>query len=102
MFVAMNRFSVNEGREPDFEETWRTRERRLKEVGGFVDFQLLKGDCKEGTRCYISKSNWQDEESFFNWTKSDAFKEAHKTKRMPEGVLQGHPNFEGYSVLLEE
>ncbi len=43
MFVAMNRFKVVRGKEEAFEEVWRTRDRHLDKVPGFVAFHLLKG-----------------------------------------------------------
>ena len=36
MFIAMNRFQVNQGKESVFEEMWKSRETYLNEVPGFV------------------------------------------------------------------
>ena len=41
MYIAMNRFKVAKGNEAEFEQVWRTRERQLNELEGFVDFHLL-------------------------------------------------------------
>ena len=38
MFIAMNQFSINEGRGAEFEEQWRTRESHLQGFDGFVHF----------------------------------------------------------------
>ena len=42
MYIAMNRFHVNAGREEVFEEIWRTRDSYLDQVPGFKEFHLLK------------------------------------------------------------
>ena len=44
MFIAMNTFTVNDSRHEEFEEIWKSRERHLKEMSGFLNFKLLKGD----------------------------------------------------------
>jgi hypothetical protein len=43
MFIAMNRFQVRRGQEEAFERVWKTRDTRLTEVPGFVEFHLLRG-----------------------------------------------------------
>jgi hypothetical protein len=43
MFIAMNRFRVKPGSEPDFEAVWLNREVYLDAVPGFVEFHLLRG-----------------------------------------------------------
>ena len=40
---------------------------------------------------------WFDTE---NWTESDAFRKAHAQARAPEGTYLGHPEFEGFEVVL--
>ncbi|MDH5526941.1 MAG: antibiotic biosynthesis monooxygenase [Nitrospirota bacterium] len=96
MYIAMNRFTVAEGRGTEFETAWRERDSQLRSVPGFVDFRLLKGESGE----YISHSTWESAEHFEAWTESEAFAQAHR-KRLPEGVLAGPPNFAGYQVVQE-
>ena len=43
MYIAMNRFRVIKGSEAEFEEVWRSRDRHLDEMEGYVDFHLLRG-----------------------------------------------------------
>ena len=43
MFVAMNRFRIVKGKEPEFERIWAERDSHLDEVPGFVEFNLLRG-----------------------------------------------------------
>ena len=47
MFIAMNRFKVLKGEEKAFEEVWLSRDTRLGEVTGFVEFHLLRGPERE-------------------------------------------------------
>lgn len=101
MYIAMNQFTVDENRHQEFEDIWTNRERHLDQVPGFKHFQLLKGESKEGKRVYISKSHWENAESFWNWTKSEAFALAHKNKT-PQGIILGPPQFNGYEVILSQ
>ena len=101
MFVAMNRFLVNSEQAEEFATHWKQRESFLHELEGFIDFQLLQGEDKEGTTVFISKVNWYDKSNFEAWVSSDQFKKAHGQKRLDKGILQGHPNFEGYEVIQD-
>ena len=101
MFIAMNTFTVNDSRHSEFEDVWTNRERHLKEMKGFMNFKLLKGEANEGKRDYISHSSWESKEDFWAWTESEQFKLAHKN-RTPEGIIMGPPKFRSYEVILEE
>ena len=96
MFVAMNNFKVNAGREDDFEKQWRERETFLEGVPGFVEFMLLKGD-KTGD--YISHTRWQDRQSFIDWTQSEAFAKGHRQGSVA-GVLDGPPVIGLFEAVL--
>ena len=98
MFIAMNQFSINEGRGADFEEQWRTRESYLQGFDGFVHFALLKGD-EPGD--YVSHTIWRSREDFLAWTQSDAFRKAHSA-RSADGVLSGHPRARFYDAVITE
>jgi heme-degrading monooxygenase HmoA len=98
VFIAMNQFKVNSGREADFEAGWRTRESHLAHVPGFVHFALLKGD-EPGD--YISHTIWESRLAFVNWTQSDAFRRAH-AGGMPEGILATHPRARFYEAVLTQ
>jgi heme-degrading monooxygenase HmoA len=96
----MNRFRIALGREEVFEELWRTRESQLDQVPGFKDFHLLKGPTDEEAALYASHTVWDSKEDFDNWTRSENFRKAHANARAPEGTYLGHPNFEGFEVVL--
>jgi heme-degrading monooxygenase HmoA len=101
MYIAMNRFRIALGREGDFETLWRDRERHLDDVPGFREFQLLRGPQDESCTLYASHTVWDSEQAFLDWTRSDAFKQAHAQARAPRGTYLGHPQFEGFEVVLD-
>ena len=100
MYIAMNRFQIAIGRESDFENLWRQRESSLDEVEGFLEFHLLRGPTDENATLFASHTVWNSRESFEAWTNSDAFRKAHAQARAPEGTYLGHPEFEGFEVVL--
>ena len=99
MFIAMNHFDVDPERGEEFETRWRERERHLADVPGFKAFALLRGD-EPGQ--YASHSVWADRDAFEEWTRSEAFRAAHRGARMPEGLLRGHPKVRTWESVLEE
>ncbi len=101
MFIAMNRFRIAPGHEQDFENLWKNRQSYLDEVSGFRNFSLLKGPADEQSTLYASHSTWDSHKAFEDWTNSEAFKKAHGQARAPEGTYLGHPEFEGFEVILQ-
>lgn len=78
VFVSMNRFSVTEGREKEFEDRWASRESKLQGMPGFRFFQLMRRDqTPDDDVNYISMAAWDNREAFDNWKNSEAFKQAH-------------------------
>ncbi len=100
MFIAMNRFRVAPGREEAFEEVWRQRESYLDDVAGFQEFHLLRGPSDDEATLYASHSVWESRAAFEAWTHSESFRQAHSRGRTPDGTLLGHPNMEGFEVVL--
>ena len=100
MFIAMNRFRIALGREEVFEELWRSRDSQLDQVPGFKEFHLLKGASDEEATLYASHTIWASKSDFEAWTQSENFRKAHANARAPEGTYLGHPNFEGFDVVL--
>jgi heme-degrading monooxygenase HmoA len=103
MFIAMNRFRVNAGKEDAFEEMWRSRETYLDEVPGFVAFALLRNGSAndDGTTEYISHSTWRSREDFDAWTNSDNFTRGHAQGSVA-GILAGHAVVSLYETVLEQ
>ena len=102
MFIAMNRFKVLKGSEQDFENVWLSRETHLPEVPGFVVFHLLKGPEREDQVLYSSHTIWRSHADFEAWTKSEQFRKAHARAGGNKPLYLGHPEFEGFTVLVEQ
>ena len=100
MFIAMNRFRIQPGRESDFEAVWRDRETHLDQVPGFRGFHLLRGPRRDDHTLYASHSTWDSREAFEAWTRSEAFRAAHRNAGENRGLYLGHPEFEGFEVAL--
>ena len=98
MFIATNVFRVVGGKEGEFEQTWRERQSYLKEVPGFVQFALLKGDAD---REYISHSTWESRDTFVAWTQSEAFAQGHRQGSLM-GILEGPPALTTYESVIVE
>ena len=99
MFLAMNRFKITPGFEAGFEKIWRERDSHLSSVPGFKKFSLLKGPVTDEHVLYASHSVWESKEAFENWTKSEAFRVAHKNAGQNSHLYLGHPNFEGFEMV---
>ncbi len=99
-FIAMNRFKVAKGKEAEFEAIWKGRDSRLNEMKGFVEFHLLRGPEHEDHTLYSSHTIWDSKADFEAWTKSEQFRDAHKNAGGHSGIYLGHPNFEGFEVVL--
>jgi heme-degrading monooxygenase HmoA len=101
MFVAMNRFRVILGQEIAFESVWLGRESHLEHVPGFLGFNLLRGPTAEDHTLFSSMSQWASRADFEAWTKSDAFRAAHKGAGDNKPLYLGPPTFEGFESLQE-
>ncbi|GFE64683.1 antibiotic biosynthesis monooxygenase family protein [Litoreibacter roseus] len=102
MYIAMNRFTVARENEQAFEDLWLGRDSHLKGMDGFVEFQMLKGpEGEDETRLYASHTVWSSEETFRAWTRSDAFRAAHRGAGTTTKLHKGAPKFEGFSVIQE-
>ena len=96
MFIVMNRITVAEGREREFEQSFGSRERAVDAVPGFVEMQVLRP--AQG-RTYLVLSRWESRESFEQWTQSEAFAAAHR--RQNTGLSEGRPVLEMYEVCAD-
>lgn len=101
MFIAMNRFQVHRGREADFERLWLGRDTHLKTMPGFVSFKLLRGPSNDEHTLFASHTIWASKDAFEAWTRSQAFRDAHRNAGDHRGLYLGHPQFEGFDVLQE-
>ena len=100
MFIAMNRFKVKLGEEKNFEDIWKNRDSHLNDVPGFKKFNLIKSESNEKFTLYASHSEWGSKQDFINWTKSEAFRLAHKNAAQHRDLYLGPPDFEGFEVIF--
>lgn len=99
MYIAMNRFTVPNDNAADFESLWLGRDSHLKEMDGFVEFHMLKGPEADGLTLYASHTVWESEEAFMAWTRSDAFRQAHRNAGSTRKLHDGAPQFEGFTAI---
>lgn len=99
MFIAMNRFTVRKGEETAFETRWRERDSYIRTVTGFIEFHLLKGPERDDHVLYASHTVWRTHGDFEAWTRSEAFRAAHRDAGQGRSLTLSHPEFEGFEVL---
>jgi heme-degrading monooxygenase HmoA len=99
MFIAMNRFKVKKGEEAAFETRWRERDSHLQTVPGFMEFHLLKGPEREDYVLYASHSVWRSQAVFEDWTRSEAFRAAHRHAGEGKPLTISHPELELFEVM---
>ncbi len=101
MFIAMNRFRVLPGQEEAFEQVWLSRDTHLGGTPGFVAFHLLRGPASDDHTLFSSHTVWRSRADFEAWTRSDAFRAAHRDAGGNKPLYAGHPQFEGFEVIQE-
>jgi heme-degrading monooxygenase HmoA len=74
-FVAINFIHCWEEYRPRFEELFSTRAHAIDQMPGFISMLVLK-PTQPGE--YLIISQWDNEESFRNWSKSDEFLDGHR------------------------
>lgn len=100
MFLAMNRFKVALGKENDFITIWKNRESYLDGVPGFKNFHLLRGETTEEYTLFSSHATWDSRADFEAWTKSEAFRNAHKNAGAAKDIYNGHPKLELFDSVI--
>ena len=99
MYLAMNRFTVPLENAAEFEELWLSRDSKLHENPGFVEFHMLKGPEEDGAILYASHTVWESEAHFRDWTRSDSFRAAHARAGDTRKLHSGAPRFEGFTAI---
>lgn len=99
MYIAMNRFKVVLGSQDEFERVWISRDTHLRDVPGFIEFHLLRGPEREDHVLYSSHAVWRNKDDFEAWTRSEAFRLAHRDAGQNKPLYLGHPEFEGFEVI---
>lgn len=99
MYLTMNRFKVKAGQEARFEQVWTGRDSQLPQVPGFVSFHLLKGPQKDGYCLYASHTFWVSEAAFSAWTRSEAFRSAHRGAGGTSDIYLAAPELEVFESV---
>ena len=99
MYLTMNRFMVKRGQKDAFEAVWTGRDSQLKAVPGFVAFHLMKGPERDDHRLYASHTLWQSEAAFTDWTRSEAFRAAHRGAGAHADIYLGPPELEVFEAV---
>jgi heme-degrading monooxygenase HmoA len=101
MYLTMNRFKVRTGKEAAFEEVWASRDSHLRSVPGFKAFHLMRGPSEEDHTLYASHTAWESEEAFQAWTRSEAFRAAHKGAGGHSDLYLEGPKLEIFETVQE-
>lgn len=100
MFLAMNRFKVALGKEEDFITIWKNRDSYLEGVPGFISFNLLRGETTDEHTLFSSHATWESRQAFEDWTKSEAFRNAHRNAGAAKDIYSGHPKLELFDSVI--
>lgn len=99
MYIAMNRFRVKKGQEAAFEAVWLNRDSHIRTEPGFEAFHLLRGPESDAYTLYASHTVWASEDAFRAWTRSQAFRDAHKNAGSNADLYLESPLFEGFTTI---
>ena len=101
MYIAMNRFRIGVGSEEAFEQMWKTRESRLDNVPGFIEFHLLRGKTTDTYTLFATHTIWTSEAAFIAWTESESFKQSHARGGGNASINYiSRPEFEGFETVI--
>ncbi len=100
MFVATNRLRTESGRGWELEERFRKSSAVAEGAEGFISFQMWKTESSPDCDEYLVVTHWESKEDHHRWTRSDAFKEAHRGGVRADYMV-GHPELANYDVRIE-
>jgi heme-degrading monooxygenase HmoA len=105
-FVAINYITCSDEYRPRFEELFGTRAHAIDKMPGFINMHVLRPS-KQGDP-YLIVSYWENETSFKDWTRSDAFAKGHKRgfEDISQAKAAGKPapvssDFKTYQIISE-
>lgn len=89
MYIAMNRFKVQNGTETAVEDIWKNRDSPLNEMKGFREFHLLRGPVNEaeGYTLYASHTTWDSYDDFSAWTEVGEFPRRAQECWLVQGII---------------
>ena len=71
----------------------------MPQVPGFVSFHPMKGAVTPEHTLYASHTLWANEADFTAWTKSEAFRSAHRGAGRHGEIYAGQPELELFSSV---
>ena len=86
-------YRLDQFQKPSSIQAWLSRNR--------VSFHLLRGPVRDDHVLYASHTLWRDKADFEAWTRSEAFRLAHRDAGQNRPLYLGHPEFEGFEVIQE-
>ncbi|MFQ5670726.1 MAG: antibiotic biosynthesis monooxygenase family protein [Acidobacteriota bacterium] len=111
MYIVTNRIPVASGHETDFEDRFRNRAHLIDRQPGFIKNLVLRsvqrrfdhetGEWKESGEqgYYLVQTYWENEQSFWDWTRSESFRMAHANRPSAE-MFAGSSVLEIHQVAL--
>lgn len=100
MIIVMNKFSIKNDRVDDFLARWEGRNSYLKQMEGFIEFHLLRGEKFDEYTIISSHVKWESMDKFMAWTKSEQFKKAHEKAHESADMHFQNANLEIYEVIV--
>ena len=82
MIVAMSRFCVKDGREPDVRQAFLDRPRLVDDQAGFLGLEVFQDEADRSIFYLVTR--WSDVISFQTWHSSEAHRHSHEA--MPKGL----------------
>ncbi len=101
MYLTMNRFKVKADKAAAFEDLWMKRDSHLKSVPGFISFHLMRGPEGSDHVLYASHTTWESRAAFEGWTRSEAFRAAHKDAGGSRVLYLEPPHLEVFETVQE-
>jgi hypothetical protein len=92
MYIAINRFKINQGKKDAFEKMWQRRETHLDNVPGFIKFHLAKGNSEQThTPIYLTK-HLALKRRFYPEDKIRSISLSAQRRRKTQRYISGTPN----------
>lgn len=103
-FVAVNYINCTPEYRERFENLFGSRAHAIDKMEGFIEMHVLRPNQNDDN--YLIVSYWETEQSFKDWTKSEAFIEGHKRgfADIAQARAEGRPapmssDFKTYEII---
>ena len=96
MFYRIGKIKCKPGKSNDVISYFKSKEDFFSETKGIISLSYFKSGQDEVSGIAI----WESKEAFIDWTKSDAFKLAHKNAGAHKDLYLGPPNLETFDQII--